>query len=89
MYVLMLSVYKIRKFYKDNKLTAEMNTKAMLIHVLAFGLFVISSSIDLPFVILAFIKPHKNWVFIALDISIIPVTLTAGIAQVLLCIIFW
>jgi len=66
-----------------------MNTKAMLIHVSAFGLFVISSLADLPCIILTFIAPYNSKVFIALDISVIPVTLTAVVGQVLLCIIFW
>lgn len=41
MYMLMLSVYKIRKFYRDNKLTEELNTKVMVLHVLAFGAYVL------------------------------------------------
>jgi len=42
MYMLMLSVYKIRKFYRDNKITEELNTKVMVLHVLAFGAYVLS-----------------------------------------------
>ena len=41
MFLLMLSVYKIRKFYKEHKLKEELNTKVMIIHVFAYaGCFV-------------------------------------------------
>ena len=33
----MLSVYKIRKFYKEHKLKEELNTKVMIIHVFAYA----------------------------------------------------
>ena len=56
----MLSVYKIRKFYKENKLTAEMNTKAMAIHVLAFGLFVISEITYAVFIMLTFVYTDRK-----------------------------
>lgn len=87
-YLLMLSVYKIRKFYKEKKLTAELNTKAMLLHVIAFGLLAIS---DIPFTFLAIkliIDPNNEIkkLYIYSEMS---VTLIATIGSALLCIIFW
>jgi hypothetical protein len=89
MYVLMLAVYKIRKFYKDNKVTEEMNTKAMIIHVLAFGGYIVALLVLQPIVILMFAFPYWPEIFIVFDFAIIPLTITATLSQVLLCAIFW
>jgi hypothetical protein len=89
MFVLMLSVYKIRKFYKDNQLTKQMNTKAMAIHVLTFGGYVLSAFVINAVIILTFFYPGNRKVYEALDIITVPVTVTSTIAQVLLCTIFW
>ena len=59
MYVLMLSVFKIRKFYKENKITEEMNSKAMVIHVLAFGGYVLSGFVLTATTVLSFSNPDK------------------------------
>ena len=85
----MLSVYKIRKFYKENKLTAEMNTKTMLHHVMAFGLFFIST---IPYGLIGIgtlIFPYSKTAYQAFEYSLIPLTITAFLSQVLLCAIFW
>jgi hypothetical protein len=58
MYVLMLSVFKIRKFYKENKITDEMNSKAMVIHVLAFGGYVLSAFLLTATTVLSFSNPE-------------------------------
>jgi magnesium-transporting ATPase (P-type) len=88
-YVLMLSVYKIRKFYKENKLTAEMNTKAMLLHVLAFGSFVISALPYSSIAIFTLISPYSTIAYKAFEYSLIPTAITSTISQMLLCAIFW
>ena len=85
----MLSVYKIRKFYKENKLTAEMNTKAMLLHVLAFGSFVISAFPYSGIAIFTLFYPKSPLAFKLFDYSIIPTAITATLSQMLLCAIFW
>jgi hypothetical protein len=89
MYVLMLAVYKIRKFYKDNRVTEEMNTKSMVIHVLAFGGYIVALLVLQPIVILMFAFPYWPVIFIVFDFAIIPLTITATLSQVLLCAIFW
>lgn len=89
MYVLMLSVFKIRKFYKENKITEEMNSKAMVIHVLAFGGYVLSGFVLTVTTVLAFSCPSCEIISKAFDISTVPVAVTAFISEILLCIIFW
>jgi len=89
MFVLMLSVYKIRKFYKDNHLTKIMNTKAMAIHVLSFGGYVLSAFVINADIILTFIYPEGKKIKDDLEIITVAVTVTSTIAQVLLCMIFW
>ncbi len=56
-YVLMLSVFKIRKFYKENKIIEEMNTKAMVIHVLAFAGYALADIVLTAMAILYFLYP--------------------------------
>jgi len=85
----MLSVYKIRKFYKENKLTAELNTKAMLLHVLAFGSFVISLILYSSTEILMEIFPYNKKAFKWFEYSLIPTAITSSISQMFLCAIFW
>ena len=43
LFVLMLSVYKIRKFYKEHKLIQELNTELLVIHFFAFAGCTLSS----------------------------------------------
>ena len=88
-YVLMLSVHKIRKFYKENKLTEELNSKAMLLHVLAFGSFVISALPYSSFAIITLIYPYSTFAYKAFEYSLIPAEITSTISQMLLCAIFW
>jgi hypothetical protein len=90
MYVLMLSVFKIRKFYKENKITEEMNSKAMVIHVLAFGGYVLSGFVLTVTTVLSFSCPKScEKITKAFDISTVPVAVTAFISEILLCVIFW
>ena len=89
MYALMLSVYKIRKFYKDNKLTEEMNTKAMVIHVLAFGSYVLSVFLISTSLSLLINYPGNQKLQKVFEICEIITTTTATLSQVLLCFIFW
>ena len=88
-YVLMLSVFKIRKFYKDNKITEEMNTKAMLIHVLAFAGYALAYIVLTAMAILYISMPRKPKIKKIFEISIIPAVLTGMIAEIILCAIFW
>ena len=55
-YVLMRSVFRIRKFYKENKLTEELNSKAMVNHVFAFGGFTLGLISCYPFLLLFFLE---------------------------------
>jgi hypothetical protein len=87
--MLMLSVYKIRKFYKENKLTEELNSKAMLLHVMAFAGYVLSLIILYPLTVLTLLNPQNQEVYKAFEISFGPLTFTATVAQILLCVIFW
>ena len=89
MYVLLLSVYKIRNFYRDNKLTEEMNTKAMVFHVLAFGLYVVSVLLIDTSLTLLIIRPSNPTFFKVFEICELITTATATLSQVLLCAIFW
>ena len=89
MYVLMLSVFKIRKFYKENKITEEMNSKAMVIHVLAFGGYVLSAFLLTVTTVLSFSFPKSEIISKFFDISTIPVAVTGFISEILLCVIFW
>ena len=68
---------------------AEMNTKAMAIHVLAFGLYVISEITFSVFIMLTIIYPSNECIYNAYVYSLIPYSITATIAQVILCVIFW
>lgn len=53
-FVLSLAIFKIRRFYRENKLSEKMNTKAMVIHVLTFGGFVLSATVLNAFIIYTF-----------------------------------
>ena len=66
-----------------------MNTKAMAIHVLAFGLFVISEITYAVFFMRTIINPNVKSIQEAFVYSLIPYSITATIAQALLCFIFW
>jgi hypothetical protein len=76
----MLSVYKIRKFYKENKLTEELNSKAMLLHVMAFGGYVLSLIILYPLTVLILLNPQNRVILKALYISFGPLAFTATVA---------
>ena len=76
----MLSVHKIRKFYKENKLTEELNSKAMLLHVMAFGGYVLSLIILYPLTVLIILNPKNRGIHKALDISFGPLAFTATVA---------
>jgi hypothetical protein len=89
MSVLMLSVFKIRKFYRENKITEEMNTKAMVIHVLAFAGYVLSNLVLTAMIILEIAFPKNDTIKEVFLISIIPLVLTGMIAEIILCTIFW
>jgi hypothetical protein len=80
MYVLMLSVFKIRKFYQDNKLTEEMNTKAMVLHVVAFGSYVISVFVISTSISLLIIQPNNQKFIRAFEICAIITTATATLS---------
>ena len=58
LYVLLLSIYKIRTFYKEHKLIEELNTKVMIIHVFAFAGCTVGSVFNaINFVVLDLIAP--------------------------------
>ena len=80
MYVLMLSVFKIRKFYKDNKLTEEMNIKAMVLHVLAFGSYVISVFVVSMSISLLISHPNNQNFLRAFEICATITTATATLS---------
>jgi len=61
----------------------------MVIHVLAFGGYIVALLVLQPIVILMFVSPHEPKIFIVFDFAIIPLTITATLSQVLLCAIFW
>jgi hypothetical protein len=89
MFVLSLAIFKIRRFYRENKLSEKMNTKAMVIHVLTFGGFVLSATVLNALIIYTLVNPYDSSAFNDVYIVIIPVLATATIAQSLLCVIFW
>ena len=89
MCVLILAVFKIRKFYKDNEILEELNKKLIVIHVLAFGIYALSVLPATFFLVLIFIHPYSPESLELFNFSMIPLATASFISQVLLCAILW
>jgi hypothetical protein len=87
--VLILAVYKIRKFYKDNEILEKLNKKLIVIHVLAFGIYALSVLPTTVILVLSYIHPYSEKIFDVLYISTIPMFTASTISEVLLCAILW
>ena len=88
-YVLIVAVFKIRKFYKENKIMEELNKKLIVIHVLTFGIFALSVLLATVILIATFIYPYSDKANDMLFKSLIPMFTASTISQVLLCAILW
>jgi hypothetical protein len=89
MCVLILAVFKIRKFFKDNDILEELNKKLIVIHVLAFVIYALSVLPPTVLLVLYYLDPNNQEVNEAFNISIIPLATASTISQVLLCAILW
>ena len=89
MCVLILAVFKIRKFYKDNEILEKLNNKLIVIHVLAFSIYALSVLPTTVILVLSYIHPYREKIFELLDYTLILLTTAATISQVLLCSILW
>jgi len=88
-FVLMLSAYKIRKFYKEKKLIEELNTKVMVMHVFAFAGVIASSIFNNVTKDLYYIDPQNEEASVLYNASIFIMAVMLVVTQVLLCAIFW
>ena len=90
LFVLLLSVKKIKKFYKDHKLLEEFNTKVMKIHVVAFaGCMLGSAFYDIALLLKEIFSDEYTGVK---DLEILSLSFFAAmlmLTQALLCAIFW
>jgi hypothetical protein len=92
LFVLLLSVKKIKKFYKDHKLLEELNTKVMKIHVVAFAGCMLGSAFYDIALLLKEIFPGPDEYTGVKDLEILSLSFFAAmlmLTQALLCAIFW